>query len=284
MGYVAKILMDDAGTLLNYTVRMRNFAYCICIAAALSADPVGQAQTLAFEVASIRQVNNASPAPGDARNLPHMRIQGDRVDIGNMPMRVILGAAYKVAGIYVFGEGWLESARWDIQAKMPAGATSEQEPALLRALLAERFALRAHRETRDMPVYALVEAKGGIKLEELPPDTPDSSRTDRALGTMEMVGTLDAVGAAGAFAGLNAPVENHTGLKGKYKFSLDPRLLFARALEAKPGESALPGPDDSDALDRMSAILAPMGLKIERRKAPKEVVVVDRMNQTPAEN
>ena len=264
---------------------MRNSCLFVAIVAAFSVcDASGQAQPLVFEVASIRQVNNASLAPGDVRNLARMRVEGDRVDIGNMPMRVILGAAYGVAGIYVFGEGWLESAHWDIQAKMPAGAGKDQEPALLRALLEERFALRAHREMRDMPIYALVEAKGGIKLEELPPDTPDSSRTDRALGKMEMAGRLEAIGAAGSFAGLNAPIENHTGLKGKYKYSLDTRLLFARILQAKPGESALPGPDDSDALDRMSTILAPMGLKIERRKVAKEVVVVDHMNQMPAEN
>jgi uncharacterized protein (TIGR03435 family) len=137
---------------------------------------------------------------------------------------------------------------------------------------------------RDMPVYALVEAKGGIKLQELPADTPVSTRTEPGSGNMETIGPLDAIGAAGSFAGLNAPIENHTGLKGKYKISLDPRLVFARIQQLKPGESALPGPDDSDSLERMSTMLAPMGLKLERRKVPKEVVVVDSMNKTPAEN
>ena len=101
---------------------------------------------------------------------------------------------------------------------------------------------------------------------------------------MEMVGPLDSIGAAGSFAGLNAPVENHTGLKGKYKLSFDMRLVFARIQQLKPGDSALPGPDDSDAAGRMSELLAPMGLKLERRKVPKEVVVIDRMNKTPTEN
>lgn len=272
----------------KYTVVMRNSRPFVAILAVLSGAATGQAQPLAFEVASVRRVNYSSPTPEDIRagrrNLPQIRVEGDRVDISNMPMRTILGTAYGLAGIYVFGESWLDSARWNIQAKMPAGAGREQEPALLRALIEERFALRVHREMRDMPVYALVEAKGGIKLQELPADTPNSSRTDPASGRMEMVGTLDAIGAAGAFAGLNAPIENHTGLRGKYKLSLDPHLLFAWQQQIKPGESALHGPDDSDALDHMSEILAPMGLKLERRKVPKEVVVVDHMNETPTEN
>jgi uncharacterized protein (TIGR03435 family) len=273
----------------NYPAIMRKYCSLLALIVALPPCAAAQpAQPLAFEVASVRQAaNSAPPTPEDVRagrGLPHSRIEGDRVDIGNMPMRVILGSAYGVAGIYIFGESWLESARWDIQAKMPAGVGKEQEPALLRALLEERFALRAHREMRDMPVYALVEAKGGIKLQELPADTPVSTRTEPGSGNMETIGPLDAIGAAGSFAGLNAPIENHTGLKGKYKISLDPRLVFARIQQLKPGESALPGPDDSDSLERMSTMLAPMGLKLERRKVPKEVVVVDSMNKTPAEN
>jgi uncharacterized protein (TIGR03435 family) len=265
--------------------------YCLLIAlipAAAGCAAAQQTPPLAFEVASVRQANYTLPTPEDIRagrvNLPRTRIEGDRVDITAMPMRVILGTAYGVAGIYIFGESWLESLRWDIHAKIPAGAGKEQAPAMLRALLEERFGLRVHRETRDLPVYALVEAKGGIKLQELPADTPNSSRTDPATGNMEMIGTLDAIGAAGSFAGLNAPVENHTGLKGKYKVSLNMRLVFARIQQLKPGDSVAPGPDDSDAADRMSEILAPMGLRLERRKVPKEVVVIDHMNKTPSEN
>jgi uncharacterized protein (TIGR03435 family) len=267
----------------------RYFSLVALIAALPARAPAQQAEPLAFEVASVRQAPNyPQPTPEEIRagqsHLPRTRVEGDRVDITNMPMRIILGTAYGVAGIYVFGESWLESVRWDIQAKMPAGAAKEQAPGLLRALLEERFALRAHRETRDMPIYALIEAKGGIKLQELPADTPFFSRTDPTSGHMEMVGTLDSIGAAGSFAGLNAPVENRTGLTGKYKVSLDARLVFARIQQLQPGDSVTPGPDDSDAADRMSEMLAPMGLKLERRKVPKEVVVIDHMNRTPTEN
>jgi hypothetical protein len=92
---------------------------------------------------------------------------------------------------------------------------------------------------REMPVYALVEGKGGIRLQELSPGTPNSTRTDPASGNMEMIGTLDLIGQPA-----HLPV------------------------------SMRPGPDDSDAADGMPVILAPMGLKLERRKPPKEVVVV----------
>jgi uncharacterized protein (TIGR03435 family) len=268
---------------------MRKYCFLIALIPAFAGCAAAQqTQPLAFEVASVRQANYAPPTAEDIRagrvNLPRTRIEGDRVDITAMPMRVILGTAYGTAGIYIFGEGWLESVRWDIHAKIPAGAGKEQAPAILRALLEERFALRVHREMRDMPIYALVEAKGGIRLQEFPADTPNSSRTDPATGIMEMIGTLDAIGAAGSFAGLNAPVENHTGLKGKYKLSLNARLLFARIQQLKPGDNVAPGPDDSDSADSMSEILVPMGLRLERRKVPKDVVVIDRMNKIPSEN
>ncbi len=268
---------------------MPKYRVLIALIAALAGAAVAQqTQPLAFEVASVRQANYAPPTAEDIRagrvNLPRTRIEGDRVDITAMPMRIILGTAYGVAGIYVFGESWLESVRWDIHAKIPAGAGKDQAPAMVRALLQERFALRAHREIRDMPVYALVEAKGGIKLQELPADTPNSSHTDPATGNMEMIGTLDAIGAAGSFAGLNAPIENHTGLQGKYKLSLNARLIFARIQQLKPGDSAAPGPDDSDSANNMSELLAPMGLRLERRKTPKEVVVIDHINKTAPEN
>lgn len=267
---------------------MRKSCVLIAVLAGLPACALAQQSPApSFEVASVKQVNYAVPTGDDIRagrrNLPQRRIEGDRVEITNMPMRTILASAYGLAGIYVFGDNWLESLHWDIQAKMPAGSSRDDEPAMLRALLEERFGLRAHRETREMPIYALVEAKGGIKLTELPPDTPISTHMDPS-GNMEQIGTLEAIGAAGSFAGLNAPVENHTGLTGKYKLTLDSRLIFARIQQLKPGDSVIPGADDSDAADRMSSVLAPMGLKLERRKVPKEVVVVDHMNKTPVEN
>src|SRR6185503_12873411 len=90
-----------------------------------------QIQPPAFEVASVREAADyRPPTPEDARagriNPPRMRIEAEGVDITAMPMRLILSSAYGVPGIYIFGESWLDSVRWDIHAKLPAGAGKEQ--------------------------------------------------------------------------------------------------------------------------------------------------------------
>ena len=100
--------------------------------------------------------------------------------------------------IYVFGEDWLDT-KFDIAAKIPAGASTRQVPEMLKTLLGERFGVRVHKEIRSMPIYALTVAKSGLKLKELPPDTPDAARN--APGSMITVGPLASIGAAGEFRG-----------------------------------------------------------------------------------
>lgn len=98
-----------------------------------------------------------------------MTVAGTRVDLGYMTLADIIPIAYDVKPFQVDGPGWLNSERFDIQAKMPEGSTRDQVPAMLQALLAERFQLKIHREKREHSVYALVEAKGGHKMKPAEP-------------------------------------------------------------------------------------------------------------------
>lgn len=148
---------------------------------------------------------------------------------------------------------------------------------MLRALFTERFGVRMHTETRQMPVFVLRVAKGGFKLKELPPDTPNSSRN--LPGSIVMVGTLEAIGAAGGFAGLRNPLIDQTGLTSKYEIPLNSNLIFAGI--AKGGNDSL---DDSDALARMQEAVEPFGLTIERARIPSEVVVIDHIEHTTSGN
>jgi uncharacterized protein (TIGR03435 family) len=148
----------------------------------------------------------------------------------------------------------------------------------LQALIAERFGLRVHREMRDMPVYALVQAKGGVKLKEVAADTPNAVKN--SANSMVIVGTVTALGAAGSFAGLRLPVVNATGLEGKYEMPLDPGIIFGGMGSRNPNSFE----DDIDGFDRMTQALNPLGLKLERRKAPTEVVIVDHIERMPTEN
>jgi uncharacterized protein (TIGR03435 family) len=131
----------------------------------------------AFEVATIK--------PSEALNMAKMtsgtfrigaNIDGARAEFRFMALADLIQYAYKVKNYQVSGPDWIKSERFDIQAKLPEGATKEQVPEMLQALLADRFQLKLKREQTEHSVFGLVAAKGGIKLKET---TPDPRRRQR---------------------------------------------------------------------------------------------------------
>ena len=151
---------------------------------------------LSFDVASVKPAVMPSIAQlvqaAQAGKLPRigMTIEGTRVDFALMSLADLIPIAYGVKPFQVAGPDWLNSERFDIQARMPEGSTSEQVPQMLRALLAERFQLKVHRENRDHSVYALVVAKGGLKMKESDPDpvTADGETPKASTSTPPIVG------------------------------------------------------------------------------------------------
>jgi uncharacterized protein (TIGR03435 family) len=106
-----------------------------------------------------------------------MAVDKARVDIGAANLMGLVCLAYKVKPYQVAGNPeWmnmgLNTARFDILAKMPDGTDKDQVPEMLQTLLAERFKLQVHHETRETPVYALIVGKGGPKLKEVHDDPP----------------------------------------------------------------------------------------------------------------
>jgi uncharacterized protein (TIGR03435 family) len=136
------------------------------------------AAPLAFEVASVKlapPLDIMAIASGKAHI--GMNVDKARVDIGGLTLLQLVCVAYKVKPYQVAGNPeWmnvgLNADRFDILAKMPEGANKDQVPDMLQSLLAERFQLKLHHDTRDTPVYALVVGKGGPKMKEAPPDDP----------------------------------------------------------------------------------------------------------------
>jgi uncharacterized protein (TIGR03435 family) len=132
------------------------------------------AANAAFEVASVR-----ASAPLDvsklaaqmqAGTMPRFgaHVDGLRAEYDYMSLKDLIANAYKVKAYQITGPGWLDTERFDIVAKMPEGAQKDDAPAMLQALLGERFKLTVHRETEEHPVLALVIGKGGPKLKESP--------------------------------------------------------------------------------------------------------------------
>lgn len=145
----------------------------ICVVLLVPALALGQAQgpALSFEVASIKPAEPITPAlVASGRLHVGMNIDTSRVDIGYLSLADLIPIAYKVKPFQISGPEWMRSQRFDILAKLPEGATKEQVPEMLKALLQERFHLKAHLEKRENNVYALVVAKDGPKLKESPPE------------------------------------------------------------------------------------------------------------------
>jgi uncharacterized protein (TIGR03435 family) len=146
-------------------------------------------QTPAFEVASIKPSEPITPAMVASGKLhAGMKIDGKRVDIGNFGMMQLICKAYDVKTYQVSGPSWLQGAglagqRFDIVANLPEGATKEQIPQMLQALLAERFKLAIHRDSKDQAIYAMVVGKGPLKIKEsgAPPAAPGGEAPNPAV-------------------------------------------------------------------------------------------------------
>ena len=149
------------------------------------AAPTAPAATKTFDVASVKP----SPpldlvkmqADMQAGKVPNFgaHVTGLRAEYNYMALKELISVAYKVKPFQVTGPAWIASQRFDIVAKMPEGSAKDDAPAMLKALLVERFKLVAHDSTEEHPVLALVVAKGGPKMKESPttpeaidPDTP----------------------------------------------------------------------------------------------------------------
>jgi uncharacterized protein (TIGR03435 family) len=148
-------------------------------------------KTPAFDVASIK------PAPDLATLILEIRsgkrglgafqtnIDGARVDMGYAPLNSLIVYAYRLKPHQVIGPDWLSSQAFEIHATIPEGASKDQVPEMMQTLLAERFKLVAHRESREQSVYALIASKDGHKLKEAAaePEAPvpaeDSAKTPK---------------------------------------------------------------------------------------------------------
>src|SRR5580700_7274113 len=202
------------------------------------------------------------------------------VVLRGIPLKPILAEAFKVRGEQIVGPSWLDEDSFEIVGKMPEGSTSDQTPAMLEALLRERFKLAAHKEDRPRPVYALVVDKGGPKFKE----TAGHAGTvmfRAAPGIAGFKGPMTMASLALRLSKkLDHPVQDFTGLKGTYDidltWALDPD--FERASHVDADVSA------GSAAGLFTAIRESLGLRLEARKEPAEVLVIDHIERIPTGN
>jgi len=224
-----------------------------------------------FEAASIKPSQPASP---DRQITGVQAPGGGRLNTFSTSLRMLILYAYDVKDFQVSGgPGWASSETYDIVAKGDGNATRPQLRLMLQALLKDRFKLALRHETKDAPIYELVVAKGGLKIQE--DTTSDRSRlgltgpgkfiAQKASLSMfaQVLGTLT-----------GRPVVDKTGLASTYTFRLD--------WTPEVGEGGLPGParpdavpPDSNGPSLFTALQEQLGLRLQSAKGAVESLVIE---------
>jgi uncharacterized protein (TIGR03435 family) len=247
----------------------RNLLACLLL-------PLGSlAQSPHFEVASIRPVEEPFSRYGVSTAGPRFTAEGYTV-------YQLIDWAYDLKNYQVSAAPNVVLSKgtfYDIGAKAEGdGAPSRAEfRQMLQALLADRFKLKVHRETRERQVYALVVGKNGPKLKESAPDANPMGRRSVAGRNNKFTQaktTMDDVVEAIMNSSLDRPVLDKTGLTGTYDVSLTytPGYLLNRSTEPDPNDISI-----------FTAVQEQLGLKLEPQKASIEVLVVDSIEK-PSEN
>jgi uncharacterized protein (TIGR03435 family) len=256
---------------------MRTLVYTV-LSIAIAASPALHAQTAtnaapAFDVAAIRQTLTVRGRP---------RINSSPFDgnftATNATLKLLLEYAYGLPQTQVIGgPNWLSSTRFDIQAKT-SGSVSDhlhtlpydkgklQKQQMLRSLLADRFKLEAHQETRELNVFALVVAKDGPKLDKSEEGTPIVRGWEGHLTVEGGDNTVTAF-AAELSKRVGRIVLDKTGIKGRYSIDLD----WSEDNDI-----------DDDAPSLFTAIREQLGLRLQSQKANVPVLIIDHIEMPSA--
>ena len=212
----------------------------------------------AFEVASVKPSTPGSSGGGITPGPTGLTAR-------NVTLLFCMRIAYNVQDYQVSGPNWLSTEQYDIVANTGAPVNQDQLRLMLQTLLAERFRLVLHRGERTRSVYALVVGKDGPKLTEAKSD--DNAGTTADMGHLVFTAASMSALARRLSQQLHEPVSDLTGLKGIYNFTLDWQQ-----------DDNVSGPS------LFTAVQEQLGLKLEAKKVPIEVLVVDHAEKIPTAN
>jgi uncharacterized protein (TIGR03435 family) len=244
----------------------------IAIAFLALAAAFGQATAPAFEVASVR------PVKSGFKDRKNMTVEPGRLTYTNVSLQDCILAAYGMKVYQVSGPGWLDADRYDIAAKAADAAPEARIMRMLQTLLAERFQLKVHHESKDLTVYGLVVAKNGPKLQA------GDSQAAPKMDFTSLPGAISfhnysmaalAEQLSGRIFGLEHPVIDQTGLDGAYNLTL--KLADSIADLKRAAEKG-------DYPPVFSIIQEQAGLRLAGTRAPVQILVVDHAEKAPGEN
>ncbi len=290
------------------------------IAALLLAAAAAHAQPPSFEVASARQSLPLS-VEGIQAGRFHlgMNTNGSRAEYGFVSLADLISYAYRVKRYQLSGPVWMNESRWDIEATIPVGQSSERAPEMMQEFLAERFHLATHREYRERAVFALVVGKGALRIQKAEDDDSSAVAPDGGLSSVRMNIEAGHVALSGgapgtvrvgpgpngiqlqmskitmtALAGMlmqftDRPILDATGLKGAYRVTLNLPADLMTGISAAQKLTAFLGLNSFGAVpDTWSPAIVQaakdLGLELTPRKDSAEMIVVDRLERIPTPN
>jgi len=245
-------------------------------------------------------VSTIKPASPDARG-SMFQFTPDGIKITNVPLWAMVREAFGLNDDHLFGgPSWAKTSMFDIEAKVSRedapklkDLKMDQRRPMVVALLEERFGLKYHHETRELPEYELLVAKGGVKMQASKSDPPAADGGEPHGNHMLMMrgrGHIEstASGMSGLVrllsAQLGRTVADKTGLTGNYDFKLDwtpddtgPQMMKS----GNPASDGAPTPD-AGGPSLFTALEEQLGLKLESTKGPVDVIVIDQLEQPTA--
>jgi uncharacterized protein (TIGR03435 family) len=254
---------------------MRNlYVFALLAGSALAQNPAPPA----FEVASVK-INKTDPSSA------HVGIEarGNSLSMRFMTLRIAIAWAYDIQRPQIVGPDWIDTERYEIQAKAPRTATENEMKVMLQPVLAERFKLAFHRETRSVPVMVITVPKEGHKMTPSTDKGPPDIVQDPVRGPMVKRAPLKEL-AEDVSHDANVPVLDQTGLAGTYDFAFNVQK-YVNAARSRAASSATRMSEAELKSDLMQELLmGELGLKLESKKAPVEMFLIDHAEQKPVEN
>jgi len=244
------------------------------------------AAPLTFEVASVK------PAAASAANTRTvMTTDPGRISYTMVALGALTTKAYDLKNYQLTAPDWVWTERYDVVASLPAGASEKQVSLMLRTLLAERFQLVMHREQKEIPVYLLTAAKDRISAKTSDrlaalriTGSSKGRRLTGATGFSELPATLSAI--------LDRPVLDETGVPGTFEIDLEwapdereSHSIVGMKVARAEGTAAVKESGDTASAASLTTVLREqLGLKLDPRKSPVEILIIDRANKVPTED
>lgn len=246
---------------------MRVAIPCLLLVFMIGCTTLGWTQPVpTFEVAAVR-VNHTGSG-----NSAFPVLNNGRLTATNVTLLSLLQAAYGLSEARIIGPEWLKTERFDVLAKAPAGASDTDIGPLLQSLLTDRFWMAVHIEKKELSVFHMVVAKGGVRMSLPESSRPSEAPPNRGGSMLVGAGTMSDIASRISLAA-GRPVLDRTGLTGRYRFLL---IFTPTPPTVQPSESAPP--------DLLTAVQEQLGLKLESKKEAVEVLVVDHADRVPKAN